>query len=92
MSSVPRPHQLSDSTPDDAGNNRETAIVEVDGSKVKITNYDLQADMWEPTIWEWDVAESLDTSASLRGPLPARRRTRRPHLGARSGTPKTRSR
>ncbi|MDF1477501.1 metallophosphoesterase [Leifsonia sp. H3M29-4] len=63
-------HTLSDSTPDDAGNNRETAIVEVDGSKVKITNYDLQADMWEPTIWEWDVADSLDESATFEERFP----------------------
>ena len=63
-------HQLSDSTPNDAGNNRETAIVEVDGSKVKITNYDLQADLWEPTVWEWDVADSLDQSATFEERFP----------------------
>ncbi|MCS5719223.1 metallophosphoesterase [Herbiconiux sp. CPCC 205763] len=63
-------NDVSDSTPDDAGNNRETAIVEVDGSKVTITNYDLQADMWEPTVWEWDVAESLDTSKSYEERFP----------------------
>ena len=62
--------QLSDSTPNDAGNNRETAIVEVDGSKVKITNYDLLADMWEPTIWEWDVADSLDETATFEERFP----------------------
>lgn len=60
----------NDSTPDDAGNNRETAIVEVDGSKVTITNYDLQADMWEPTVWEWDVADSLDESATFEERFP----------------------
>jgi hypothetical protein len=60
----------NDSTPDDAGNNRETAIVEVDGSHVRITNYDLLADMWEPTVWEWDVATSIDTSLSYEERFP----------------------
>ncbi|MCU1412422.1 MAG: hypothetical protein JWR04_3129 [Rhodoglobus sp.] len=63
-------NDISDSTPDDAGNNRETAIVEVDGSKVKITNYDLQADMWEPTVWEWDVADSIDTTKTFEERFP----------------------
>ncbi len=84
-------HQLSDSTPDDAGNNRETAIVEVDGSHVKITNYDLLADMREPTVWEWDVADSLDDERPVRGAVPARRRARRPHRRRRSGRRMTRS-
>ena len=63
-------NDISDSTPDDAGNNRETAIVEVDGSKVTITNYDLQADMWEPTVWQWDVADSIDTSKTFEERFP----------------------
>ncbi|MGD8168927.1 fibronectin type III domain-containing protein [Herbiconiux sp. P16] len=63
-------NEISDSTPDDAGNNRETAIVEVDGSKVTITNYDLQADLWEPTVWQWDVADSLDTTKSYEERFP----------------------
>jgi hypothetical protein len=63
-------NDISDSTPDDAGNNRETAIVEVDGSKVKITNYDLLADMWEPTVWEWDVADSIDTTKTFEERFP----------------------
>lgn len=52
----------SDTTPDDAGDNRQTAIVEITGSKVTIKNYDLLADEWIDQTWTWDITDSVDTT------------------------------
>ncbi|WP_341978048.1 metallophosphoesterase [Microbacterium sp. LTA6] len=60
----------NDTTPDDAGNNRQTAIVEITGSKVTIKNYDLLADEWIDQTWSWDVAASADTSKSYDERFP----------------------
>lgn len=60
----------NDSTPDDAGNSRQTAIVEVRGSEVTIKNYDLLADQWIDQTWTWDVADAIDTSLSYDERFP----------------------
>lgn len=60
----------NDTTPDDAGNNRQTAIVEITGSQVTIKNYDLLADQWIDQTWSWDVADSIDTSKSYDERFP----------------------
>ena len=60
----------NDTTPDDAGNNRQTAVVEITGSKVTIKNYDLLADQWIDQTWSWDVADSIDTSKSYDERFP----------------------
>lgn len=60
----------NDSTPDDGGNNRETAIVEVEGSRVTIKTYDLRAKAWEDQVWTWDVAESLDETLAFEQRFP----------------------
>src|SRR5690606_28401568 len=49
-----------DDTPNDTGDNRQTAIVDVTGSVVTIRNYDLLSDNWIEQTWTWDVADSLD--------------------------------
>ncbi|MDF1477502.1 hypothetical protein PYV02_00225 [Leifsonia sp. H3M29-4] len=49
-----------DDTPNDAGDNRQTAVVEVTGSVVTIRSYDLLGDNWIDQTWTWDVADSLD--------------------------------
>lgn len=60
----------NDTTPDDAGNNRQTAIVEITGSTVTIKNYDLLADQWIDQTWTWDVADSVDTTKSYDERFP----------------------
>ncbi|WP_216648785.1 LamG-like jellyroll fold domain-containing protein [Agromyces agglutinans] len=60
----------NDTTPDDAGNNRQTAIVEITGSQVTIKNYDLLADRWIDQTWSWDVADSVDTTKSYDERFP----------------------
>lgn len=60
----------SDTTPDDAGDNRQTAIIEITGSKVTIKNYDLLADEWIDQTWTWDVADSVDTSKTYDERFP----------------------
>ncbi|MFB6612286.1 LamG-like jellyroll fold domain-containing protein [Agromyces sp. NPDC056379] len=60
----------NDTTPDDAGNNRQTAIVEISGSTVTIKNYDLLADQWVDQTWTWDVADSVDTTKSYDERFP----------------------
>lgn len=60
----------TDTTPDDAGDNRQTAIVEISGSVVTIKNYDLLADEWIAQTWTWDVADSVDTSKSYDERFP----------------------
>ncbi|QAY72378.1 hypothetical protein ET445_02535 [Agromyces protaetiae] len=60
----------NDTTPDDAGDNRQTAIVEITGSKVTIKNYDLLADQWIDQTWSWDVADSIDTTKSYDERFP----------------------
>lgn len=52
-----------DTTPNDAGDNAQTSIVEVKGSTVRVKNYDLQAGMWIDQTWKWDVAEALEDPA-----------------------------
>jgi hypothetical protein len=61
---------VSDSTPDDAGDNRETAIVEVTGSRVTIKTYDLLANAWEDQVWTWDVKDSIDESLAFEQRFP----------------------
>lgn len=60
----------NDTTPDDAGNNRQTAVVEITGSKVTIRNYDLLADQWIDQTWTWDVADSVDTTKTYDERFP----------------------
>lgn len=60
----------TDTTPDDAGDNRQTAIVEISGSVVTVKNYDLLADEWIAQTWTWDVADSVDTSQSYDERFP----------------------
>ncbi|TFC26584.1 metallophosphoesterase [Cryobacterium sp. TMT1-3] len=60
----------NDSTPDDGGDNRETAIVEVEGSVVTIKTYDLRANAWEDQVWTWDVAESIDDALPFEERFP----------------------
>lgn len=62
--------RTSDSTPDDAGDNRQTTIVEVYGSQVTIKNYDLLSDRWIDQTWTWDVADSVDTGKSYDERFP----------------------
>ena len=59
-----------DTTPDDAGDNRQTSIVEVRGSEVTIKNYDLLADQWVDQTWTWDVADTIDPSLSYDQRFP----------------------
>lgn len=49
----------NDTTPNDAGDNAQTAVVEVAGSVVKVKNYDLQAGRWIDQTWTWDVEEAI---------------------------------
>ncbi|WP_341941577.1 LamG-like jellyroll fold domain-containing protein [Microbacterium sp. LWH10-1.2] len=60
----------NDSTPDDAGDNRQTAIVEITGTVVTIKNYDLLSDQWIDQTWTWDVADSVDTAKSYDERFP----------------------
>lgn len=60
----------TDTTPDDAGDNRQTAIVEITGTVVTIKNYDLLADQWIDQTWTWDVADSVDTTKSYDERFP----------------------
>ena len=60
----------SDTTPDDAGNNRQTAIVEITGTQVTIKNYDLLADQWIDQTWSWDVADSVDVTKTYDERFP----------------------
>lgn len=60
----------NDTTPDDAGNNRQTAIVEITGTTVTIKNYDLLADQWIDQTWTWDVADSVDETKSYDERFP----------------------
>jgi 3',5'-cyclic AMP phosphodiesterase CpdA len=69
-STNPYSRVVSDSTPDDGGDNRETSIVEVDGSRVTIKTYDLRAGAWEDQVWTWDVAESIDESLAFEQRFP----------------------
>lgn len=48
-----------DSTPNDAGDSAQTALVQVRGSVVTIKNYDLQAGRWIPQTWTWDIAKAV---------------------------------
>lgn len=45
--------------PNDAGDNAQTAVVEVNGSVVTVKNYDLRAGQWINQTWKWDVQEAL---------------------------------
>ncbi|GAA2871622.1 hypothetical protein [Nonomuraea rubra] len=49
-----------DSTPNDAGDNAQTAVVQVRGSVVTIRNYDLRAGRWIDQTWTWDVAKAVE--------------------------------
>lgn len=60
----------NDTTPDDAGENRQTAIVEISGSMVTIKNYDLLADEWIDQTWSWDIADSVDVTKSYDERFP----------------------
>lgn len=62
--------RANDTTPDDAGNNRQTTVVEVTGSVVTIKNYDLLADEWINQTWTWNVAESVDTTKTYNQRFP----------------------
>lgn len=55
----------NDTTPNDAGNNAQTSIVEVRGSVVTVKNYDLQAGQWIDQTWKWDVEEAVRNPGSL---------------------------
>ncbi|GAB3281836.1 InlB B-repeat-containing protein [Microbacterium lacusdiani] len=61
---------VSDSTPDDGGDNRETAVVEVEGSRVTIKSYDFLSGAWEDQVWTWDVADSVDESLAFEQRFP----------------------
>ncbi|QYM63384.1 LamG-like jellyroll fold domain-containing protein [Microbacterium sp. Se5.02b] len=60
----------NDTTPDDAGDNRQTAIVEITGTVVTIKNYDLLADQWIDQTWTWDVAASVDETKTYDERFP----------------------
>lgn len=62
--------RANDTTPDDAGDNRQTAIVEITGSEVTVKNYDLLADEWIDQTWTWDVADAVDTTKSYDERFP----------------------
>lgn len=62
--------RTNDTTPDDAGDNRQSAVIEITGSKVTIKNYDLLADQWIDQTWTWDIADSIDTTKSYDERFP----------------------
>ncbi|WP_020579671.1 metallophosphoesterase [Actinopolymorpha alba] len=70
----------NDTTPNDAGDNAQTSIVEVNGSVVTVKNYDLQAGQWIDQTWKWDVKTAVKNpqknfpftnrrAAATKGPL-----------------------
>ncbi len=48
----------NDTTPDDAGDNAQSSVVEVKGSVVTIKNFDLQSGLWIDQTWSWDAAKA----------------------------------
>ncbi len=70
VSTDPYSKVTNDSTPDDGGNNRETAIVQVEGSQVTIKTYDLRAKAWEDQVWTWDIADSVDETLAFEQRFP----------------------